>query len=50
MPGWLLEELGLARHGLQMAAERMPTIALAPAGALRIPLDPDSTAQNLERR
>jgi phytoene dehydrogenase-like protein len=47
MPAWLLEELNLARHGLKMAAERMPTIALSPTGALRIPPDPDSTAQNL---
>jgi phytoene dehydrogenase-like protein len=47
MPGWLLEELGLTRHGLRMAVERMPTIALSATGALRIPLDPDSTAQNL---
>jgi phytoene dehydrogenase-like protein len=47
MPGWLLEELGLARHGLRMAAERMPTIALSPTGALQIPLDPGWAAQNL---
>ncbi|MFZ0497860.1 MAG: NAD(P)/FAD-dependent oxidoreductase [Steroidobacteraceae bacterium] len=47
MPGWLLAELGLAGHGLRMAAERMPTIALSASGALQIPLDPDSSAQNL---
>ncbi|HUA25797.1 MAG TPA: NAD(P)/FAD-dependent oxidoreductase [Steroidobacteraceae bacterium] len=47
MPGWLLEELGLARHGLRMAAERMPTIALSATGAVQIPLDPGSPAQNL---
>ncbi|HEX3842853.1 MAG TPA: NAD(P)/FAD-dependent oxidoreductase [Steroidobacteraceae bacterium] len=47
MPAWLLEELRLARHGLQMAAERMPTIALSGASALRIPADCDPTAQDL---
>ena len=47
MPGWLLAELGLARHGLRMAAERMPTIALSATGALQIPLDPGSAAQHL---
>lgn len=37
MPGWLSRELDLARHGLRMAAERMPTFALsATDGALRI--------------
>jgi phytoene dehydrogenase-like protein len=47
MPGWLLEDLQLARHGLRLAAERMPTIALGAAGALRIPLDPHSAVQDL---
>jgi phytoene dehydrogenase-like protein len=47
MPGWLLGELGLARHGLRMAAERMPTLALSTAGALRIPPEPDSAARDL---
>ncbi|HUN71181.1 MAG TPA: NAD(P)/FAD-dependent oxidoreductase [Steroidobacteraceae bacterium] len=47
MPGWLLEELQLSRHGLRMAAERMPTVALSAAGALRIPADPESAAQDL---
>jgi phytoene dehydrogenase-like protein len=42
MPGWLPRELELARHGLKMAAERMPTVALSPgAQALEI----DSTAE-----
>ena len=37
MPGWLSRELDLARHGLRMAAERMPTFALsATDGVLRI--------------
>jgi phytoene dehydrogenase-like protein len=48
MPGWLLEELGLARHGLRMAAERMPTVALSAAGALRIPADPEAAPSNLD--
>jgi len=48
MPGWLLAELRLASHGLRMAAERMPTLALSGADALRIPMDPDSAAQDLE--
>jgi phytoene dehydrogenase-like protein len=47
MPGWLLEELRLARNGLRMAAERMPTLALGPAGAMPIPADPDSAAHDL---
>ena len=47
MPGWLLEELRLARHGLKMAAERMPTIALSGTTALRIPMDRDPAVQNL---
>lgn len=47
MPGWLLEELRLPGHGLRMAAERMPTIALSGASALRIPADPESAAQDL---
>jgi phytoene dehydrogenase-like protein len=47
MPGWLLEELRLARHGLRMAAENMPTFALSGAGALRIPTDVDSAAHDL---
>ncbi|MGH8169839.1 MAG: phytoene desaturase family protein [Steroidobacteraceae bacterium] len=47
MPGWLLGELGLARHGLRMATERMPTIALSAAGALRIPPHPRSAAPDL---
>jgi len=47
MPGWLLAELRLARHGLRMAAERMSTIALSAAGAVRIPVDPESAAQDL---
>jgi len=47
MPRWLLEELRLAHHGLKMAAERMPTIALSPASALRIPMDRDPAAQDL---
>ena len=33
MPQQLVNELDLARHGLTMAAERMPTYALAPGGA-----------------
>ncbi len=36
MPGWLFRELGLTRHGLRMAAEGMPTLALSAAGTLRI--------------
>ena len=37
MPGWLSRELDLARHGLRMAGERMPTFALsATDGVLRI--------------
>jgi phytoene dehydrogenase-like protein len=37
MPPSLPRELALARHGLRMAAERMPTVALAPGGdGLRI--------------
>lgn len=37
MPERLVKELDLARHGLTMAAEHMPTYALAPGGtALRI--------------
>jgi phytoene dehydrogenase-like protein len=48
MPGWLLAELRLASHGLRMAAERMPTLALSGADALRIPTDPDSATQDLE--
>lgn len=36
MPGWLARELGLARHGLRMAAEDMPTLALSADGVLRI--------------
>jgi phytoene dehydrogenase-like protein len=47
MPGWLLQELKLADHGLRMAAERMPTIALSAAGALRIPADANSRAEDL---
>ena len=47
MPGWLLEELRLARHGLNMAAERMPTIALSGTTALRIPMDRDPAVQDL---
>ncbi|MFI4886890.1 MAG: phytoene desaturase family protein [Steroidobacterales bacterium] len=47
MPGWLLGELGLAGHGLRMAAERMPTLALSAAGALQIPPYPDSAARDL---
>ncbi|MGH8299431.1 MAG: phytoene desaturase family protein, partial [Steroidobacteraceae bacterium] len=47
MPGWLLAELRLARHGLRMAAERMPTIALSAGSAVRIPSDADSAAQDL---
>lgn len=47
MPGWLLEELRLARHGLKMAAERMPTIALSGTTALRIPMDRDPAVQDL---
>ena len=47
MPGWLLEELRLARHGLKMAAERMPTIALSGTTALRIPMDREPAVQDL---
>ena len=47
MPGWLIEELRLARHGLRMAAERMPTIALSGANALRIPGEPGAAAHDL---
>jgi phytoene dehydrogenase-like protein len=47
MPAWLLEELRLARHGLRMAAERMPTLALSGTTALRIPADPGSGPQDL---
>ncbi len=37
MPSSLSRELGLSRHGLALAAQRMPTIALSPAAvALRI--------------
>ena len=39
MPGWLLDELRLARHGLRMAAEGMQTVALSGTSALRIPGD-----------
>jgi phytoene dehydrogenase-like protein len=42
MPPSLPRELGLARHGLTMAAERMPTIALAGGGAA---LTIDATAE-----
>jgi len=48
MPGWLLEELRLARYGLRMAAERMPTIAVSAAGAMRIPTEPEATADDLD--
>ena len=37
MPAWLLEELRLDGHGLALAAEAMPTIALSAAGAVRVP-------------
>ena len=47
MPGWLLEELRLARHGLRMAAERMPTLAVSAAGTMRIPVSPDAAAHDL---
>ena len=47
MPEWLLGELRLARHGLKMAAEGMPTIALSGATALRVPMDRDSAVQGL---
>ncbi|HVS77885.1 MAG TPA: NAD(P)/FAD-dependent oxidoreductase, partial [Steroidobacteraceae bacterium] len=48
MPPSLPRELGLARHGLRMAAERMPTIALsAGAVALRIDSGADSPPQGL---
>ena len=47
MPGWLLEELRLARHGLKMAAETMPTIALSGTTALRIPMDREPAVQDL---
>ncbi|MGO9803328.1 MAG: phytoene desaturase family protein [Steroidobacteraceae bacterium] len=33
MPARLMSELGLAAHGLQLAAENMPTVALAADGA-----------------
>lgn len=38
MPPSLPRELGLARHGLRMAAERMPTIALS-GGAMALTID-----------
>lgn len=38
MPDWLSRELELARHGLRMAAERMPTIALS-SGEVALKLD-----------
>jgi phytoene dehydrogenase-like protein len=37
MPDWLPGELRLERHGLRMAAERMPTLALSEEGALCLP-------------
>lgn len=47
MPGWLLEDLRLAHHGLRMAAERMPTIALSAQGALSLPGGAELAAQGL---
>lgn len=47
MPRWLLEDLKLARNGLRMAAERMPTVALSARGALRVPDGGDLTAAGL---
>jgi phytoene dehydrogenase-like protein len=46
-PARVLAELDLARHGLRMAAERMPTIALSADEALRLPAGADSPAQDL---
>jgi phytoene dehydrogenase-like protein len=47
MPAWLLEELKLTRHGLRMAAERMPTIALSGSGALRLPAGAHSAVEGV---
>jgi len=40
MPARLIEDLGLARHGLKFAAERLATVALDPDGA-HLTLGPD---------
>jgi len=43
MPGSLVSELDLATHGLKLAAERMPTIALS-ADDAHLPLGPEGAA------
>jgi phytoene dehydrogenase-like protein len=43
MPGRLMSELGLAAHGLKLAAERMPTVALS-ADGVHLPLGPEGAA------
>jgi phytoene dehydrogenase-like protein len=48
MPPALVRELALARHGLRLAAERMPTIALSPgAAALRLEAGAGSVPEGL---
>jgi phytoene dehydrogenase-like protein len=42
MPGKLMSELNLAAHGLRLAAERMPTIALS-ADDAHLPLGPEDS-------
>ena len=43
MPGTLMSELNLASHGLRLAAERMPTIALS-ADRAHLPLGPEGSS------
>jgi phytoene dehydrogenase-like protein len=43
MPGRLIADLNLASHGLELAAERMPTIALS-ADDAHLPLGPEGAA------
>jgi phytoene dehydrogenase-like protein len=43
MPGKIMSELKLATHGLRLAAERMPTLALS-ADAAHLPLGPEGAA------
>ncbi|MGH8267480.1 MAG: FAD-dependent oxidoreductase, partial [Steroidobacteraceae bacterium] len=43
MPGALIRELGLGAHGLNLAAERMPSVALSEDGA-HLPLTPASAS------
>lgn len=47
LPGWLLKELRLGAHGLRLAAEGMPTIALSGALALRLPGRADAAVEGL---